>query len=231
MLAKIPNARLVKDFRPIAVLPVIYKLYSRVMYMLAENTCDRLYAPQFAFRKFHQAHEVVFIMRQLIERAVEWKAPEIFIMDGDIKKAYDYASHTLFAEAARSRGMHEVLIHAWLREWRSMKSVFKLDSQTTSKEVDRTRSFPQGDPAAPMIFNLVLDTLAETFIKTAIQKGWGKKLQDGSWVNLIMFADNYWFGGHIGPAADPYDPRMAKPIGASGVGNASGRALVVHDGG
>ncbi len=68
MLAKIPNARLVKDFRPIAVLPVIYKLYSRVMYMLAENTCDRLYAPQFAFRKFHQAHEVVFIMRQLIEK-------------------------------------------------------------------------------------------------------------------------------------------------------------------
>ncbi len=86
-------------------------------------------------------------------------------MDGDIKKAYEYASHTLFAEAARSRGMHEVLIHAWLREWRSMKSVFKLDSQTTSKEVDRTRSFPQGDPAAPMIFHPVLDTIAETFIK------------------------------------------------------------------
>ena len=73
-----------------------------------------------------------------------------------------------------------------------MKRVFKLDAQTTSKEVERTRSFPQGDPAAPMIFNLVLDTLAETFIKTAVQKGWGKRLQDGSWVNLIMFADNYW---------------------------------------
>jgi hypothetical protein len=41
-----------------------------------------------------------------------------------------------------------------------------------------------------MIFNLMLNTIAETFIKTAIQKGWGKKLQDGSWVNLIMFADN-----------------------------------------
>ena len=79
MLAKIPNARLVKDFRPIAVLPVIYKLYSRVMYMLAENTCDRLYAPQFAFRKFHQAHEVVFILRQPIEKAVEWQAPQVFI--------------------------------------------------------------------------------------------------------------------------------------------------------
>ena len=134
----------------------------------------------------------MFILRQLIEKAVEWRAPHLFVMDGDIKKPCDHASHSLFAEAARSRGMHEVLLQAWLREWRNMKSVFKLDSQTTSAEVERTRSFPQGDPAAPMIFNLVLDTIAETFIKTALQKGWGKKLQDGSWVNLIMFADNYW---------------------------------------
>ena len=70
--------------------------------------------------------------------------------------------------------MHEVLIHAWLREWRRMKSVFKLDSQTTSAEVERTRSFPQGDPAAPMIFNLVLDTIAEQIIKTAVKKEVGK---------------------------------------------------------
>ena len=88
-------------------------------------------------------------MRQLIEKAVEWKAPEVHIMDGDIKKAYDYASHVLFAEAARSRGMHEVLIHAWLREWRNMKSVFKLDSQTTSKEVERREAFHRATPPRP----------------------------------------------------------------------------------
>ena len=73
--------------------------------------------------------------------------------------------------------MHEVLIHAWLREWRRMKSVFKLDSQTTSAEVERTRSVPQGDPAAPMIFNLVLDTIAEKLIKTAVNTGWGSSFK------------------------------------------------------
>ena len=62
----INKAVLVKDFRPIAVLPVIYKLYSRVLYMLGENTCKELAEPQFAFRKYHQAHEVVFILRQLV---------------------------------------------------------------------------------------------------------------------------------------------------------------------
>ena len=81
LLAKVTNAILVKDFRPIAVLPVIFKLYSRVLYMLGETVCRPLRAPQFAFRKFHQAHEVVFILRQLIEKAVEWRAPHLFVMD------------------------------------------------------------------------------------------------------------------------------------------------------
>ena len=101
LLAKVTNAILVQDFRPIAVLPVIFKLYSRVLYMLGETVCRPLRAPQFALRKFHQAHEVVFILRQLIEKAVEWRAPHLFVMDGDIKKACDFVSHKAFAEAAR----------------------------------------------------------------------------------------------------------------------------------
>ena len=60
--------------------------------------------------------------------------------------------------------MHEVLIHAWLREWRRMTSVFRLDAETVSAEITRTRSLPQRDPAAPDIFNLTLDALAEKFI-------------------------------------------------------------------
>ena len=59
---------MVKDFRPIAVLPVLFKLYSRVLYMLGENVCRGIAEPQFAFRKWHQAHEVVFILRQLVEK-------------------------------------------------------------------------------------------------------------------------------------------------------------------
>ncbi len=68
---------LVKDFRPIAVLPVIYKLYSRALDMLAATECRKLCAPHFDFRKFHQAHEVVFAMRQSVEKA------DLFVMDGD----------------------------------------------------------------------------------------------------------------------------------------------------
>ncbi len=44
-------------------------------------------------------------------------------MDGDIKINHDYESHKAFAKAARHKGMDDVLKHAWLREWRRMKSV------------------------------------------------------------------------------------------------------------
>ena len=68
LLEKVVNALMVKDFRPIAVLPVLFKLYSRVLFMLGETICKGISEPQFAFRKWHQAHEVVFIIRQLVEK-------------------------------------------------------------------------------------------------------------------------------------------------------------------
>ena len=113
-------------------------------------------------------------------------------MDGDIRKAYDYVSHKAFAEAARENGISEILILAWLREWRSMKSIFRLDADTKSEEIERSRSLPQGDPAAPCLFNITLDKLASNFILLCRRRRWGKKLEDGSWVDIILFADNYW---------------------------------------
>ena len=101
------------------------------------------------------------------------ESPHVYIMDGDIKKAYDFTSHRAFAKAAGKKGMDEILILAWLREWRRMKSIFRLDAETKSGEVPRTRSLPQGDPAAPMLFNLVLDTLAERFVNM-LEKEVGK---------------------------------------------------------
>ncbi len=43
-----------------------------------------------------------------------------------------------------------------------------------------------------MLFNLILDALAESFIERAIVRKWGLQLRDGTWINLILFADKYW---------------------------------------
>ncbi len=51
---------------------------------------------------------------------------------------------------------------------------------------------PQGDPAAPCLFNITLDRLAYRFTQLCRKKRWGKKLEGGKWVDIILFADNYW---------------------------------------
>ena len=116
LLKKKGFANRVKDFRPIAALPVLYKLYSRVLLALTESFLERLDAPQFAFRKGYQAHEVVFILRDLVEKAIEWDIP-VFILDADLAKAYDFTKHSLVMAALTEKGVPAIIVAAWVREW------------------------------------------------------------------------------------------------------------------
>ena len=82
LVKKKADAIHIKDFRPIAIIPVFQKLYSKMLLRLTRGRCDKLVAPHFAFRKGFQAHEVIFILRQLVEKAVEWDMG-LFVMDGE----------------------------------------------------------------------------------------------------------------------------------------------------
>ena len=46
--------------------------------------------------------------------------------------------------------------------------------------------------AAPNLFSNTLDTLAVKLTILCRQRKWGKRLVDGTWVDIILFADNYW---------------------------------------
>ena len=67
LIMKKANATAATDFRPIAILPVLYKWYSRVLMLLVPEQIQDISRFQFAFRKHHQATEVIFILRRLIE--------------------------------------------------------------------------------------------------------------------------------------------------------------------
>jgi len=191
LLKKKGFAHRVRDFRPITVLPVLFKVYSRVILALTQNRLDDLKAPQFAFRAHFQTHEVVFILRNLVEKAIEWDIP-VFILDGDLLKAYDYTRHTSVIEGLRAKGVEDILTAAWIREICRARSVFKLGEDVSSTPVARTRSLIQGDPSAPAVFNATLDVPASEFCAVAAEKGWGYRLDDGSFIALLLFADNFW---------------------------------------
>ncbi len=96
---------------------------------LTRGRCDVLVAPQFAFRKNHQAHEVIFILRQLIEKALEWDMG-LFLMDGDVRKAYDFTKHSQLIKGMQKKGVEHFLIAAIIREIRRSKMEIIVDSVT-----------------------------------------------------------------------------------------------------
>ena len=74
--------------RPISILPTIFKMYSAVLWKLVEDFVEPISKYQFALKPKHQAADVIFILRMLIEKANEWDQP-LYIMDADLPKAFD----------------------------------------------------------------------------------------------------------------------------------------------
>ena len=191
LVKKKMRAVMIKDFRLIAMLPVLQKIYSLMLLKLTAGKCDVLLAPPFAFRKGHQAREPIFILRQIIEKSLEWNQT-VFVLDGDIRKAYDFTRHPRMVEVLQWKGVEPILISAIIREVRRAKTSVVLDSVTKTEPVGRTRSAPQGDPGMPTYFNATLHKPASIFVKICQQKEWGWRLSDGHFLGLLLFADNYW---------------------------------------
>ena len=93
----------VKDFRPIAVMHLLYILSSRVLLVMTEGRLARLRAPQFAFRHHHQAHELVCMMRSLVEKSIDWD-DLLFVLDDDLENIRSNASAVYCQRPSRERG-------------------------------------------------------------------------------------------------------------------------------
>ena len=169
------------------------KLYFAVLMELEKANLDNISQFQYAFRPTRQALDIIFILRNLIEKHIEWQLvlPSLFVFDGDLFKAYDTVNHKLGAERLQRKGLRRCTIAAIFREIRNLQSTIKADD-LISNPIRRTRSLLQGGPDAPKIFNLILDEDLETFNATCTRNRWGVQLDSDQYVGILCFADNFW---------------------------------------
>ncbi|CAK0905470.1 unnamed protein product, partial [Prorocentrum cordatum] len=124
-----------KGYRPITLLTTFEKLYSLGLIKKCGHQLT-LRSPQHAYRKFHQATDVIFSMRLLVEKAREQNRP-IFIMGGDIEAAFDRVSHRSVEETLRRRAEPGPAILAIMRELKASAAIKTGSIQT--QPVPRTR--------------------------------------------------------------------------------------------
>ena len=128
---------------------------------MAVQAIHTRYGPQYGHVPGRQAHEVVFILRRIVEQANEWRIP-IFVMDCDVAAASDHVSHHLIFDAMEALNVPPVLVAAWIGKYWSSETHIRLDDILTLG-IRRTRSVPQGDPCTANLFGAALDVLATAF--------------------------------------------------------------------
>ena len=93
VLYKSGDPLLASNYRPIAIIPVLYKLFARLLYNRLEPLLDRYQTPdQAGFRHDYSTEDHLFTTTILHERSQEWQLP-LWVSAIDFKKAFDTIDH------------------------------------------------------------------------------------------------------------------------------------------
>ena len=153
MLAKAGDLTLTKNWRPIAVLRVLYKVFARMVYNRIQPVLDKHQPPeQCAFRPGYRIEEALLTVDLLVSRATEFSMP-VWAASLDMRKAFDRVEHEPLIDALRQHGLKNgyinliQLLYSGQTGQVGYSAVFSI-----------TREVRQGDVLSTILFNAVLES-------------------------------------------------------------------------
>lgn len=173
------------NFRPITLLPVIYKLFTMIILKRLERTLeDSQDAEQTGFRPGYGTTDNIFCLSMLLERARDYPHKhKLYIAFVDYKKAFDTVEHSAVWRALIRRGAPQDLVHLLQAIYRTSEA--KIDVNGNNVKINIGRGVRQGDPISPRLFTAVLDdVLAEVDWKD------GGVMVEGRRLHYLAYADD-----------------------------------------
>ena len=190
VIHKSGDTRLPQNYRPISIIPLLYKLFSRLIYNRLETQLDEQQSPdQAGFRHNFSTEDHLYTMTLLQERSYEWQLP-LWIATVDFKKAFDTVDHhRLWAALARQR-VPAPYVDLIREIYTDHKAVVRTDRP--SREFDIERGVKQGDPLSTLLFNAALEDVFRELKDSWAQKHYGIQLGHTPNTNLtnLRFADD-----------------------------------------
>ena len=187
VLFKKGDPKLAENYRPISALPIIYKLFSKVVLarmrqgLESEQSCD-----QAGFRSTFACEDHLFAISMLAEKHLEWQRP-LWVVTVDFKKAFDTIGHTCLWKALLEQGAAPLYVDVFRRLYQMQTAVVKCDRE--SKAFDVQRGTKQGDPISPTFFNAALEK-----VMRELKRKWSSERRgidvDGDSLTNLRFADD-----------------------------------------
>nr|GFC81710.1 RNA-directed DNA polymerase, eukaryota, reverse transcriptase zinc-binding domain protein [Tanacetum cinerariifolium] len=194
-IPKVPNANMVKDFRPISLIGSLYKVIAKVLenrlVIVLDDIVDEI---QSAFVTDRQILDSPFILNKVVHWCKN-KKKQSMIFKVDFEKAYDSVRWDFIDDIFRRFGFGEKWCK-WIQSclYSSRGSVLVNGSPT--KEFLFYKGLKQDDPLYPFLFILVMKSLHVSF-QRVVDAGLfnGIKLDSSLQILHLFYADDAIFMG------------------------------------
>ncbi|GJS72132.1 RNA-directed DNA polymerase, eukaryota [Tanacetum coccineum] len=195
LILKVPDAKFVSDFRPISLLGSMYKVITKILAnRLSSVISDLVSDVQTTFVSGRQILGGPFIINELLSWCKR-KKKHAMLFKVDFAKAYDSVRWDFLDDVLRSFGFGS----KW-RSWISgclssaMASVIVNGSPTSKFQFQC--GLKQGDPIAPYLFILVMESLHLSFSRV-VEAGMykGIVIDNSVMISHVFYADDAVFVG------------------------------------
>ena len=105
MIAKSGDLTLATNYRPIAILPILYKIFSRMMYRRLRGRLDDAQSDdQAGFRPGIRIEDAIGTAESLISACIEYDM-DLWIASLDLRKAFGRLEHFAIFESLRDQAV------------------------------------------------------------------------------------------------------------------------------
>lgn len=183
LLYKKGDSKDIGNYRPISLLPSLYKLFSTIIEKRISKSIE-VHQPieQAGFRSGYSTIDHIHSIEQIIEKYNEYQRP-LYVAFIDYQKAFDTILHSSIWTALSSQHVEQKYIEVIKYIYNNCSSRVKLES--IGPPISIKRGVRQGDPLSPRIFIAVLEMAIS-------QVNWNRTGLNinGKFISHLRFADD-----------------------------------------